>query len=411
MRKRIRKRMKGCKKTICVLTLCLAALAAVSCRIGVEDGPDMKIGSTLLVYMAADNNLASNARADIEEMMKGNVPYYFNEGEGDVLLVYADISGEAPRLIRISKDSYGAVNQEVLMEYEEQNSLSDTVMRSVLSYAAELFPSENNGLVLWSHGTGWLPEGYYSKPYSVSAGGQAVPVQVMEDPYAAFVKSFGSSPDGEMDIKDLAEALPLRYSYIVMDACLMGGVEVAYELKDRCRYFVGSAAEILAQGFPYDKVLGCLLDGSLDSLKMACRHFYDSYADQGATISVVDTYALNSLAEACVDIFLSTRPAVSSLNMSMLQRYYRLNKHWFYDLEDFVCNLSPSEEMLDRFRSAMARTVVYRLATENFIIGATNCFPIKTFSGLSTYVPNPENSVLEEYYRTLAWNRAVMLVE
>ena len=74
-------------------------------------------------------------------------------------------------------------------------------------------------------------------------------------------------------------------------------------------------------------------------------------------------------------------------------------------------NLNPPADMLAGFSNALESAVVYRLATDNFIIGSTNYFPIKTFSGLSTYVPNPENSVLDEYYKTLAWNKAVMMVE
>lgn len=399
--------MKGIKK----LFLAVSAVCAVAACTGLEGGKDqeMTIESTVLVYMAADNNLWQYAMDDIEEMMDGDVPYYFNEGSGSVLLVYADIQGDTPRLMRISKDSYGTVNQEILKEYEDQNSISDTVMRSVLSYAAGLFPSEKNGLVLWSHGTGWMPSGYYDR----GALTHASPASVTVDPHAAYVKSFGADSDAgeEMDIKDLAAALPIRYSYILADACLMGGVEVAYELRDRCDYFVASAAEVLAGGFPYDKVLGCLMDGDAVALQEACRMFYEHYKDSGATIAVVDTDELGRLAEMCRTIFLSTRPAMSALDMNSIQGYFRWGRHWFYDLEDLVQNLNPPADMLAGFSNALESAVVYRLATDNFIIGSTNYFPIKTFSGLSTYVPNPENSVLDEYYKTLAWNKAVMMVE
>ena len=389
-----------------------AALVAVSCTgLGGNADDGMIIESTVLIYMAADNNLGSYALDDIDEIMDGDVPYYFNEGSGKVLLVYADIRGETPKLIRISKDAYGTVNQEVLMEYEPQNSISDSVMRSVLSYAADLFPSGKNGLVLWSHGTGWLPSGYYSDPYS--AEGKIAPMSVTEDPHAAFVKSFGqdSEADEEMDIKDLAAALPIRYSYILTDACLMGGVEVAYELRDCCDYFIASAAEVLAGGFPYDEVTGYLMDGGTVALQEACRLFYEHYKTSGATIAIVNTEGLGRLAEVSRGIFLSTRPTQTSVDRDSLQVYFRGNRPWFYDLEDYVRQLDPPGEMLAGFTNALEQAVVYRISTDNFVIGNTNYFPIKTFSGLSTYVPNPENSVLNKYYRTLAWNEAVMMVE
>ena len=246
---------------------------------------DMDVDRMVLVYMAADNNLAMFAKKNIEEMKKGDVPYYFDDGSGDVLLVYADIAGEEPRLMRLSKDRFGTVTEETLRVYEDQNSCSDSVMTDVLSYASALFPSMESGLVLWSHGTGWLPEGYYSNPVYASSDGGAAYQHHIVDPYADLVKSFGEDGGSEMDIRALAKALPVHYSFILMDACLMGGIEVAYELRDCCDYFIGSAAEVLANGFPYEQVVGEFFDGER-GLRNACRLFYEHYEDEGATVYV-----------------------------------------------------------------------------------------------------------------------------
>ena len=409
--------MKKSLKTAALLLFSAAVMLTASCS-KIDTG-EMNIGRTLLIYIAADNNLAANAENNIHDIMAGDVPYYFNEGGGDVLLVYADIRGEKPRLMRISKDAYGAVNQEILMEYEDQNSLSDSVMRSVLSYAAELFPSSEHSLVLWSHGTGWLPEGYYGNPYSAQAG-QAVPLSVDEDPFAAYVKSFGADGSHEMDIKSLAGALPVHYRYILFDACLMGGVEVVYELRNSCDYMVVSAAEVLAAGFPYKEVVGDMIDGSLSSLKSMCDKYYDRYIDDGATVSVVETKALDALASSVRTVLESGgADSIPELDMDSLQGYFRriwnghsyYEPHWFYDLEDFMSRIAPDDVYFRTFQEALEGAVVYRRATDAFVLGGYEQFPIKTFSGLSTYVPNPENSVLDEYYRTLAWNKAVMMVE
>ena len=393
-----------------------ALFLLASCEKGESNG--MSVGRTVLIYMAADNNLSSYARQNIEDMKRGDVPAYFATGSGDVLLVYADIKGETPRLIRLSKDRFGDVNEEILMEYEDQNSCSDSVMREVLSYAAGLFPSSENGLVLWSHGTGWLPEGYYSNPTGMSPDGVLSAASHIYDPYAAYVKSFGADGGAEMDIRDLADALPVHYSFILMDACLMGGVEVAYELKDRCDYFLSSAAEVLASGFPYDKVVGELFKGKR-GLENVCRLYYENYQEQGATVSMVDARKLDQLAEACLDIFLSGgRDAVRALDVDSVQGYFRLNRHWFYDLDDFIFRISlPTQGSGDEggryevFRRTLDEAVVCKWYTEEFVLGGISQFSINKFSGLSTYIPNPENPILDEYYRTLAWNKAVMMVE
>lgn len=401
------------KDTLVVFIATVVAVSAASCSLS-KVQPDMNIGKTLLIYIAADNNLASNAERNIQDIMSGDVPYYFNDGTGDVLLVYADISGENPRLMRISKDAYGVVNQEILVEYDQHDSLSDSVMNAVLSYAVRLFPSSEHSLILWSHGTGWLPEGYYSNPYTAGTDGQVVPMITEEDPFAQYVKSFGQdrSSGTEMDIKDLAEVLPTHYRYIMFDACLMGGVEVAYELKDHCEYFVASAAEVLAAGFPYKSIVGDLIDGSFSSLKSVCDAYYDYYREDGATVSVVDTRSLEGLAASCREILRKGgKDSIAELDMTSLQGYFRGNRHWFYDLEDVMAHIAPDNSLLENFRSALDNTVVYKRATDAFVLGGYEQFSIETFSGLSTYVPNPENSVLDEYYRTLAWNKAVGMVE
>ncbi|HIZ87162.1 MAG TPA: hypothetical protein IAC03_03255 [Candidatus Coprenecus pullistercoris] len=402
------------KRTYKVLIAFCAVCLLHACSV-YEQG-DAGTGRTVIVYMAADNNLASFARRNLDDMARGGVPYYCDRGEGDVLLVYTDISGERPRLMRLSKDRFGVVNTETLVEYEDHNSCSDSVMRSVLAYASSLFPADEYGLVLWSHGTGWVPPGYYSEP--VDADGN--PLQqwgVEADPYASYVKSFGTDGGYEMDIRNLAAALPEHYTYILIDACLMGGIEVAYELKDCCDYLIVSAAEVLANGFPYQSITG-LLFGQRNSLEDICRLYYEHYQNDGATVAMIDTRRLNDLAASCLDIFLASRAAIPALDMDSVQGYFRLNRHWFYDLDDFISRIAPrdtadgqSRSVYDVFRSNMEQAVVCKWSTEDFVLGGYPQFSIKKFSGLSTYIPNPENPVLDEYYKTLAWNKAVMMVE
>ena len=126
--------MKGILKHIMLFS---TALLSASCGELLLDsdngGVDMAVNRTVLVYMAADNNLALYARKNIEDMKQGEVPSYFDEGSGDVLLVYADIDGEEPRLMRLSKDRFGVVTEETLRVYEEWNSCTDSVMSAVLS--------------------------------------------------------------------------------------------------------------------------------------------------------------------------------------------------------------------------------------------------------------------------------------
>ena len=98
------------------------------------------------------------------------------------------------------------------------------------------------------------------------------------------------------------------------------------------------------------------------------------------------------------------------MDTGKVQPYFRQNLHWFYDLESIVTNLGITEEESARLKQALEECVVYKNATEYFMQGA-NGFEIKTFSGLSMYLPSNGHSQLDLYYKTLDWNTATGLVQ
>jgi hypothetical protein len=104
--------------------------------------------------MAADNNLYRNAKSDIQEMLDCEIPDNCN------LLVYLDTPSwseeEIPQLFKIQSGQLISVKH-----YESHNSASNQVLRQVINDMISNFESETYDLILWSHGTGWLPENVY----------------------------------------------------------------------------------------------------------------------------------------------------------------------------------------------------------------------------------------------------------
>jgi hypothetical protein len=169
--------------------------------------------------MAADNDLDADALADIEEMKQG-----FSEKDAN-LIVFVDPLDEVPYLLKI-----GAGKETRIKSYPELNSADSVILKQIIQEVIGLYPAPEYGLILWSHGTSWLP-----------AGTQ--------------LRSFGKDSGKEMNLPDLADALPVKFNFILMDACLMGSVEVAYELKDKTDFIIASSTETIADGFPYDKII------------------------------------------------------------------------------------------------------------------------------------------------------------
>jgi len=396
----------------------------------------MAIGKTVLVYMASDNNLSAESAEDVLELASGYVPEWFDQGRGDVLLIYRHGYKANPHLIRMSLRD-GGVAMDTIVSYPAQNSCDGSTFRKVMDDAFGQYPSDERGLIFSSHGTGWLPEGYYSNPVDYApaqagpslsgaehgvSGSFLIGLPVTEDPYAWMVKAIGhESDDSEMDIDTLKNSLLYHLDWFAMDCCLMGGVEVAYQLKDVCDYIIASQTEIMADGFPYYDLMEIAFRNGSDAASrvkdMADLYFkhYDAKTDtdqRSATISAVKCSELPALAASVKEILSAggkenTDTLLFSYGkLKYVQRYFRYDKHWFYDLDDYISQVCPNNVLYSDFSRTLEDAVIYKNATLSFL-PSYGGFYITHFSGLSTYVPLPYNSYLREYYERLDWGRAV----
>ena len=246
-----------------------------------------------------------------------------------------------------------------------------------------------------------------------------------ENPDEPKVKTFGAEVkmqngqklSQEMSIQSMAAAIPMHLDYLLFDACLMGGIEVAYELKDVADKIAFSPTEVLAQGFDYSNISYLLADEP--SIEGFCKLYFDHYNSESgsmrsATISVVRSSGLDALADVCADMFGKYRSSIDTLSLnSGIQRYFRSNYHWFFDMEDILVKAGITDEEKAALENALDGCISYKAATPQFL-----GIEIKNYSGLSMYLPSATvdrdgkiDAQLNEFYRTLAWNKATYLVE
>lgn len=363
------------------MSILLAAAVLFACDPVKNNPPQFETKEkTVLVYMVANNDLSSNAYNNLSDLKKGHIPDNGN------ILVYFHTPQTSPLLLNVCKDDKGEVIQDTVYRFPSRNSAEPESLTSAMKVVATMFPAEEYGLFLWSHGTGWLPSGRYSK-------------------------SFGSDNGVEMDIAELAEAIPYKLSFVVFDACLMGSVEVAYELKDSVDYVISSPTEIRDLGFPYSRVMQHIFRSPSD-LQAVAKEYYDYYnafagQARSASISLVKTSELDGVAQAAAEIFGKYREELAVFNPAYVQRYFRGTRHWFYDLGDYVNLLAPQDAA--EFNEAMEKAVIYKAATPKFFDITIN--PQK-FSGLSVYIPSvAEDPQLDAYYASLKWNMDTKLVD
>ena len=430
-----------------IYILYLAAAAALlftagsCCRIDRPDEcvTDEASRKVLLLYSAGYNSLRNYLLDDIKDLKQGWLPG--NGCNDDILLIYTHTTEvnnlydkpTSPYLIRLYKNKEGKAVADTLKKYDAGViSSSADQLNKVLTYARDNFPSGSYGMIFSSHATGYLPSGYYNNPNGYkfsssrmkrSAAGVPVPVPYIEpdfDPSLPMVKSIGQDQVGpagsrvsyEMELPYFAEAIPMKLDYILFDACLMGGIEVAYELRGKCSLLGFSQTEVLAEGLDYKTLTQHLLQKEKPYPEGVCADYFTQYdiqsgVNRSATISLVDCDKLEPLAQVCGEIFSACREGLARIDPDNVQRFYRSSKHWFYDLESIVREAGATEEMTVSLRNALDECVLYKGHTPEFMCE----IEIDTFSGFSMYLPCNGSPSLDRFYKTLQWNIATGLVE
>lgn len=399
-------------KRFCLLITAVFCLASCSWF-----GPTEKDRQSLLVYFAGNNSLSGEGEADLYDIEQSWLPSVRDKNQ--VLMVFYHFSDGVPTLSRFYKNREGVTVEEIIKTYPTSiNSATATTLETVLSDADKAWPAARQSLILWSHGSGFLPEGYYVHPQEKVAAGDRL-TETGPDPYAWMVKadadqgkSFGEDNGSEIDLVDLGDVLSRKhYEFILFDCCLMANVEVAYELRRACDYLLFSPTEILADGFPYDKMMQPVFTMNAETaLRTIAASYMEHYRAQSgdfrsATVTIVKTSGLDALAAACKPIFQNHQDRILTLDRSGVQPYFRFDKHWFYDLDHFVSQVASDAEY-GNFKSVLPGAVIFKDTTEKFL-----GIEMKHVSGLSIYIPRPEYTKLNTYYKTLQWNKATGLVQ
>lgn len=315
---------------------------------------------TVLIYMAADNDLTPYAFWDIYEIEK-NIKGELNLGASseniDVIIeldTYARSGARRYHLFQGEKEynnnlkvsDFNSVDEDIIESpliraYKETGpgTLRNQKYRfdRFLSWAFKEYPSEKTMVIIWGHG-----EGYISSPPSGQPPRRHSPLQIPKrtsrfpsirnlhlDYNLNYIpkqfplkKSFGGiafdfSETTYLSIPDLAEAINSNLEKyrggkpldsLVLDACLMQSLEVAYELKDSSEILVGSNQIQNYLGLPYRKLLDQLNQSPLQSgydisikiPKMAKVSFskqgYQGKADpKGGSTLVASTLSLHEI--------------------------------------------------------------------------------------------------------------------
>lgn len=379
-----------------------------------EDVPAKRV---FIMYAAAYSNLSESIKRDIEEFTDGELPV---KRSGDIVLIYAHHAGAGNNyledtesaLYRVYKDRKGNTVRDTLKVYPPDVISGDAdTFHDVLVTAKELYPSPSYGLLLSSHAKGWLPPGYEEEESLIFMKKAASGTAPKEEfpPTKEICIEF---PDESgIELLDFVDAIPMKLDYCIFDACLMGCVEVAYEMRYKCDLMLFSPTEVLTNGLIYTTMGPKLFNVATPDLKAIAEEYFDYYQAQtgyyqSATITLLDCSKLEAVAKACADIISAHREGLESADRKMVQAYFYNELHWFYDLRDMMMKAGASITELGRLQEALDDCLLYTAATEKFFN-----LKLNDVCGLSMYYPRDDWDSLNAYYKTLAWNKATHLVQ
>jgi hypothetical protein len=402
----------------------LAMAAIVACD--KDDAPkdDPMAERTVLIYMAAQNNLTNwsgrgyrFAETDLKEIQQGiknignnNLVVYVDKAKDPV----ASKDDHLPYLLRYRNgERQDSIPLYALLNIPEDSTAlpcNPAVFEDIVKTAFKKFPAKDYGLVLWGHASGWL----ISSDTIVSNTNQ-------RRAYGGTNQNESNNGSGDlwMNIPTLAKALKAvpKMRFIFADCCNMMCAEVAYELKDVCDYFIGSAAEIPGNGAPYDQVVPAMMEKET---------FYQSICDKYAAkyndcipLAVVKSSEMAQLADATMKVLQATKAADNLAQYPNLRNIiYYLDKN-LYDINHFIKTYATESEY-NSWKQALDKAIIYKkfakywttMSHVNFLDFDMN---EENFSGMSMFVPqwglqNTDNKNIKLFgwyyaagYDTIEW--------
>ena len=377
----------------------LMLLGLTSCRDIKEEDEKLTYDRTVLVYIAAENNLSSYLQGDIDEMLKGAADIPKNSR----LLVYVD-DYSLPRIISIEMEK-GSATSKTAKQYESEHNSGDTeTLRLVMEWMVENSPSESYGLVLWSHGSSWVP---------AKAPAQRA---VCEDWGA------GTTKMNIPDIADILKGFPCL-DFILFDACFMQAIEVAYELRQVTDYIVASPAEIPGPGAPYHRLVAPMFGTPFNAGRIA-EEYYLEYKENnilvqghepdcfGVCLATIDCSQLEALATRTREMIEKYVRTDRSISLSGVQKYYpyagSTSTPEYYDMNDYMRHLITDSTDYAQWKAAFDNAVPYQHTTDQWFSdyrGGLLDVDVENYGGISCYVPKAGRTRLNTAFRATSWYR------
>lgn len=396
-----------------LLYLCVTIAMLASCSNEIPEQEEASFnGRTILVYLVA-NNSATN----LDRYLKTNILWMYQNMATDsdscrLLVYYRPNQNDGlltePSILEFISDGKGHINGRSALSTEEfsdvfgeatvlrtyietegYNATDPEVMAQVFRDMQTAAPSNSYGLIFGSHASGWMPAS------------------------ATVSRAFGDDDGYSINIPELRDVLTNSFSsgnldFILLDACMMGSIEVAYELRNVADYCIASVMETPASGFPYQRMFHYLSDTDVDYQRI-CTAFTDYYQSGWGTCAAIDCSRLDNLADAVAGELQNHAADISTLDYQNIQQYGASSyRNFSFDIGDFFRQLNGGT-IPASIQTALDQAVI----AKSCIPGKYSYLPevdADRFCGIGMFFPEYTGRTIswEDYYRTsISWYQAV----
>lgn len=247
-----------------------------------------------LVHIAANNNLAKNARDNLHQMSLVGSSAHVN------ILVQLELPNSTEMLrLYVSKDKIYLLQR--IPTTPTHNTGTKETIADFFQWATNRYPAQHQALVVWNHGSGALDKVQHASIATGKESQRKCPLVIeqtntttqapalahdcteTEHKGIAFNDAYGTYVNNH-EFQEALESIVAtslggkKIDLLGLDACYMSMIEVASHAKNSVKFMVGSSNVEPAAGWDYEKVLAPLVTHTMDPQSFS-KHIVRCYKE------------------------------------------------------------------------------------------------------------------------------------
>ena len=422
--------------TLFIIIGMLATLVLSSCSGEAEDVDSVNKQTILAFYPWTGGTNTSGLKSDlannVDSICKGILD---RKGLNNtrVMVFFSDNYNKSTLYDLQYDETTKTINRIPVKTYDGTIYSTADGIAEILNEVKQDAPALNYALIIGAHGCGWTYTSdwvnypYAARPRTGNATNSHTDnfsgIQFGEDANHPLTRATGSHPktrffgsvsydEAATDVTTLAEGIKKsdigKLQYILFDACYMGNVETAYELKDVTNFMISSSSEIMQYGLPY-RSLWTYLNTSTpnySSIVSSSISYYNTTTVPYLNLAAIDCRQMEGLASVMKEI--NSKYTLSpTVPLDSIQPLDGFSPNLFYDLSVYVDSLHPSGYDKDKFTKQLKKTIKASGSTAKVFTALSGYqgseITIKSYCGLSISDPSLHSVATKGREKTGWW--------